>query len=784
MHQISQYDRHAPGRLANIDAVGAAASLPAVLWRRRWIVCGAVLACVAAAGLYLLVSTSIFSASAKVLVEQTDADALGERRGPASQSETYVQTQADVFQSASVLKRALDAVNFRTMKTFTKVGDDPVGFLRRGGALKVDVAKKSDVVVVTMESPWPEEAAAVANSIVKEYIAELALRKRAAGAQMLQSLEKEKAELKAKREELVTAMQKFKSENDVISLGADRGNTALERTATLSSSLTTAEMTAIDLRSQLAATKRALADPASLSAFVEAQQFKAKDAGDHEYDELRSQLIQQMLALSTSSALEGPRNSRVMTLEAVVTALRRRVADKERAIAQAHLVSVSTQLAAAEENEKQLRKASQSQRAQVLNLGPQAMEYLKMESEVARMQKQCELLENRIGDITVNEMSAPPMNVRFLEPARVETRPIKPNKLLVMLAALMVGWVAGIGIALVQEWRDARFRNPQEILSLLGTSVLGLVPRINARLSPVARGQILYLDTHSPSAEAYRSVRTSLHLGAYRESKTILLASATPGEGKSTTASNLAIAFAQAGHRTLLIDCDMREPVLHLIFETSGAIGVSSVIAGEEKLADAIQRTRVPGLYLLPCGPVPANPSELLAGKRFGHLMRALLGTFDRIVLDSPPLLMANDARIIAASADATLIVLRMNHSTHRAAIQAMEELEKVGAHVLGAVANDVPALRANSYYRGSWQYASSAKRIIASVGGEPGAGESARPGKKQLLVDAALAIIEPNWSAEDGPASNTDKFRSEKPAETGQSAVSGGSISQNGGEW
>src|SRR4029079_8558980 len=103
------------------------------------------------------------------------------------------------------------------------------------------------------------------------------------------------------------------------------------------------------------------------------------------------------------------------------------------------------------------------------------------------------------------------------------------------------------------------------------------------------------------------------HLGAFRDAKTILMASPMSGEGKSTSASNLAIAFAQAGHRTLIVDCDMREPVQHLIFETDGAIGLSSVIAGEEKLRDAIQPTRIAGLYLLPCGPVPANPTELLS---------------------------------------------------------------------------------------------------------------------------------------------------------------------------
>src|SRR5439155_21513343 len=115
------------------------------------------------------------------------------------------------------------------------------------------------------------------------------------------------------------------------------------------------------------------------------------------------------------------------------------------------------------------------------------------------------------------------------------------------------------------------------------------------------------------------------------------------GDGKSTTASNLAIAFAQAGQRTLLIDCDLREPVQHLIFESQPQLGLSSVLTGEARLREAVRSTRVAGLYLLPCGPVPANPSELLASKRFSDVMPALIGAFDRIIIDSPPLMSVAD---------------------------------------------------------------------------------------------------------------------------------------------
>jgi capsular exopolysaccharide synthesis family protein len=257
-------------------------------------------------------------------------------------------------------------------------------------------------------------------------------------------------------------------------------------------------------------------------------------------------------------------------------------------------------------------------------------------------------------------------------------------------------------------------------------------------------------------AEAYRSIRTSLDLGDARSAKTILVASPTPGDGKSTTAGNLAIAFAQAGDRTLLLDCDLREPVQHLIFETEGAAGMSTVMPGETKLRDSILRTRVPNLYLLPCGPVPRTPAEMLASDRFKHLLRILCEAFDRIVIDSPSLEDVTDGRILAAAADVTVLVLRINHSMRRSAGMALLGLNEVGANVLGVVANDAPSVAA---YRvdagaGTWQYAAAAK-----ISGETSAGMDALPPRngelKPLSAPSAhfssetITISEPDWPAE-----------------------------------
>jgi capsular exopolysaccharide synthesis family protein len=191
--------------------------------------------------------------------------------------------------------------------------------------------------------------------------------------------------------------------------------------------------------------------------------------------------------------------------------------------------------------------------------------------------------------------------------------------------------------------------------------------------------------------EAFGSIRTSLLLGQAQSAHTILVTSPMSGDGKSITASHLAIAFARHGCRTLLLDCDLRDPIQHLIFRLDSDIGLSSVLTAQTLVEDAIQPTWCPGLDMMACGPVPKNPSDLLAGPDFNQLLTSLSEKYDRVIIDSPPLGAAADARILAASSDATLLVLRMNLSARASSVEAVSSLKTAGARLVGAIANGTP---------------------------------------------------------------------------------------------
>lgn len=219
------------------------------------------------------------------------------------------------------------------------------------------------------------------------------------------------------------------------------------------------------------------------------------------------------------------------------------------------------------------------------------------------------------------------------------------------------------------------------------------------------RGQIVRLRPKSIIAEAYRTIRTSVFFGAARGgAKTILVTSPAPGDGKTTLVSNLAIAIAQAGQRTLVIDADLRKPKQHKIFGINSEPGLANVLIGETRLDDAIKTGPVKGLDILSCGTQVPNPSEILNNENFAQTLENLMKCYDRIIIDSPPVVPVADSQIIAARCDIVLLVVRADKSTRKISQQARHNIVSVGGNLLGVIVNDVANKRSHYGYYGRYQ--------------------------------------------------------------------------------
>jgi capsular exopolysaccharide synthesis family protein len=325
--------------------------------------------------------------------------------------------------------------------------------------------------------------------------------------------------------------------------------------------------------------------------------------------------------------------------------------------------------------------------------------------------------------------------VEIVDSATLPHEPANFGRPLKFGLATLLGLLLGGAAALLIEWHNPAVRQFREITSSFDLPQLAVIPRIqqasngHRRLTPGrfrTNGVALVPQTNqpladvapvtllpspnSPAEEAFRALRINLMFSPQsRSARTFAVTSAFPQEGKSITASSLATAFAQQGVRTLLVDADLRRPRLHMIFDMVQSPGLSGVLDGTVAIGEAIRPTTVDNLFVLPSGSPSARPAELLAGDRMRTLLRELPEHIDLLIVDTPPLLAAPEAAVLAAEADAVLLVVRAGRTARGAVKQAVEQLATVGAQVVGAVLNDpdMEVTRYGDYYSAYGAYGS-----------------------------------------------------------------------------
>ena len=292
-------------------------------------------------------------------------------------------------------------------------------------------------------------------------------------------------------------------------------------------------------------------------------------------------------------------------------------------------------------------------------------------------------------------------NIRIVDSAEVPRRPTSPNHGLNLLVALLVGGSLAIGVVFFFEYMDDRIKTPDDLRSYLGLAALGWVPKLKRPAS--SRGYPLITDGNQTSLiETFRIIRTNVLFSFTEEgTRSLVVSSSVPGEGKTTVACNLAVSLAQTSERVLLIDADLRLGKVHVAFGQKREPGLSNVIVGDSKVSEAVHKSRIQGLWTLSSGRVPPNPTELLGSKRFGDFMGSLHDHFDWVLLDTPPAMAVADASVVSKQVGAVLFVVAADQTSRRVASRAVDKL-KPGASsvVIGAVLNRMD-VRANPYYYG-----------------------------------------------------------------------------------
>jgi capsular exopolysaccharide synthesis family protein len=366
--------------------------------------------------------------------------------------------------------------------------------------------------------------------------------------------------------------------------------------------------------------------------------------------------------------------------------------------------------------------AFNQQKQEANQLNESAIEYsvLKRDADANRQLYQDLLQRLKEAGVSAGLRSS---NIRVVDIARTPTHPIKPDVPRNLLLGLMLGLAGGIGLVFVLESLDTSIRTMEEISAISTLPALGMIPlqlssngAFRKRLSPVTAEAdkhessphlVTYERPKSEAAEAYRSLRTSILLSSYGgPPKVILVTSALPQEGKTTISANSALVLAQRGGRVLLIDADLRRPGIDKVFGFRSRGGLSTLISGGDKSEDVIVPfPDVPNLWILPAGPIPPQPAELLGSSVMRDHLARWRNEFDHVIIDTPPCLSVTDAVVLSPEVDRVILVARAGKTTKLALRRACDLLLQVNARVMGIVLNALNMRAGEGYYYYSGRY-------------------------------------------------------------------------------
>ena len=604
-------------------------------------------------------------------------------------AEQYLATQVDLIQSDSVLRPVV--LRFRLFEREGEIADtgregfDPSAPIRLKN-LKVRRPPNTYLLKISYRSPDRQLAADVANAIAQSYLEHTYKIRYEAAAGLARFMERQIEELRAKMERSGDALARFEKELNIIN-PEERTNILSARLLELNTEFTRAQADRV-------------AKEAAWRALATASPEAAHTASQREaLERLTADLNTAEQQFAEVKAHYGPNHPEYRLAAAKVAEVRRQIESMTRSIAARAEVEYRTGL----ERERMLEQELKAAKAELDSLNARSFEYQALKREAEGDKKLYEELLRKIREATINA-SFQNTGARIADPALPGKKPVFPRKGLSVAVAFLLASLLAVGAAVMADHLDNTVRDPEQVERTLNTHVVGTLPMVKSwkgRLAPAGAANGNNADAGLAGyGEAIRTLRNSILLADFeREIRALLVTSATPGEGKSTTAFFLASAHAEQGHRTLLIDGDLRRPSLHRRLHLPGAQGLVHVLAGELDWREAT--LAAPGhdrLHVLPAGPASHRAADMV-GRRLAQIIEEASREYDLIILDGPPLLGFAEPLQMATAVDGVLIVTRAGDTSRRAVAAVVTTLQRLRARVVGVVLNEVHRQTGDGYY-------------------------------------------------------------------------------------
>lgn len=570
-------------------------------------------------------------------------------------------------------------------------------FIKR---IKVSPIRNSRLVDVSFQAKDPVLASKIVNTLANAYINQNLDIKLRAVQDAVGWLHNRIEDERKRVEKAEQALLRYKEKHGIVTdFSSDVERITAQKLAEMNTQLVEAETKRVEAETRYKQAMALEGTPDMLDSIPEVLDNKL-------IQEIKTMEVDLYKRMSELSKKYGQKHPKMVAIESELKTLQKRRAQEVDRV----INSLRNEYKVALAKENSLKAALAKQKKESLDLNQKAIEYgvLRREAESAR--NMYELLIKRFKETSITE-DMRTGNIRVVDKAEVPKNPVKPRKKLNIILAIIVGLVMGIGMAFFFEYLDNTIKIPDDIESHLNIPYLGSVPAItiDSDGKPDSETKAELVTLHSPqsmASEAYRGIRTSVLFSSVESiPKAILISSSGPKEGKTITATNLAIAMAQSGSKVIILDCDLRKPKIHEVFGISRDQGVTNLLVGNSDIKEAIFHTEIRKLDVIPCGPIPPNPSELLGSKRMLSFLKILRKTYARIIIDSAPITVFTDGVVLSKHVDGVVLVVRANDTAREIAQDGVSHLQNVGAHILGAILNGVDMDRYGYYYNQYYHY-------------------------------------------------------------------------------
>ncbi|HEX6240123.1 MAG TPA: polysaccharide biosynthesis tyrosine autokinase, partial [Polyangiales bacterium] len=601
--------------------------------------------------------------------------------------EPFYQTQFRILTGRELARRTVSRLDLGTHPEFAGLAGDQAALVSAFiGRVSADPIKSSRLVDVGFVSADPELSARAANQLARDYVARNAESRRANLTSSITWLDQELERQRGRVEASERAMATYRERQNALSL-QDSQNIVVARLNSLNDAVTKARTTL--------AQKESLYEQVKGLTAVEAADTIPAIQQNKYIQSLKSHVADLERERANLAERYGERHPEIIKVNASIRDSRRQL---ESEISKA-LDGIRNDFQTALAEERSLERSLEEQKGAVLTLSRKNVSYTVLEREAQSNRQVYESLLQRQKELQVLASSRG-NNVRLVDEAEVPRAPFVPD----IKRSLVLATLAGLALALALvgglTYLDDTVKTPEDVAQKLQVPFLGMVPKV-----PAAKA-LLSGDVPHTFGEAFRSLRTALAFSNGAASgRVIVVTSSQPLEGKTTTASNLAIALALGGEKVLLVDADLRRPNLHKTLGIENTVGLSHLLTDQASARDAIRQCSTPNLWVMTAGLVPPNPSELLASDRMKALLSPTHGWFDWVIVDTPPVLAVTDAVILAPLAAGVAFVIRSEMTPRRHVRRALETLMTGQPKLHGIVLNGVDLERNKYYYSRYYGY-------------------------------------------------------------------------------